>query len=180
LFNRSKILALVVLVCLPLGLLSLPQGILEVTIQEPQKAKFIISSWVFPYDEYGQGIDALSVYENSTGSWLLVGGFAPNVDHEDEGSFNWNVSIGIKIRVYSWLNSTLTGVSSTAEGKNVQRHNVTVVLTNGTVIFNQNNLTYFNAGAVGPMYEYNYDVVLNFLPECGNIYTVTVTYEIYY
>lgn len=172
---KLSICALVLVILLGPGFASIP-------ITEPQvqaNPQFILSSWDFP-DEYGQGIDTLTVYENSTGAWLAVGGFSPNVGHTDEGSFNWNASLGIKVRVDCWLNSILTGVSSTAEGKNHIRHNVTVTQTNGSVVFSQNNFTYFAAGALGNMYEYYYDVVLNFLPQQGEIYAVTITYEVYY
>jgi len=148
---------------------------LVVSVQ-PAKAQFVLASWDFP-DDYGQGIDALTVYENSTGDWLILGGFGPNVDHSGAGVFDWNASVGIKVRVYCLLNSTLVGVSSTAEGKNYLRHNVTVTNFNGTTIFSQQNFTYFGAGVVGDMYEYLYDVVLNFLPEYGEVYTVVITYE---
>jgi len=72
LYNRSKILALAVLICLPLGLLSLPQGITEEISKEP--AQFVISGWDYP-DEYGQGIYATWFYENSTGAWNPVGDY---------------------------------------------------------------------------------------------------------
>jgi hypothetical protein len=169
---RKKILSVIVALCICLSLLALiPQA--------KAQPKFVIASWDYP-DEYGQGIDAFGVYENSTGSWLAVGGFVPNVAYNEEGSFDWNASLGIKIRVYCLINSTLVGFGSVAEGKLYQQHDVVVTQSNGTVVFSQQNFTYFAGGAIDEMYEYDYDVVLNFLPDYGEIYTVTITYEIYW
>jgi len=152
---------------------------LLVTSIPPAKAQFVLASWSFP-DEYGQGIETLTVYENSTGSWLAVGGFSPNVDHSDAGVFEWNGSVGIKVRVDCWLNSTLVGVASTDAGKNYLRHNVTVTDFEGTTVFSQQNFTYYAAGALGDMYEYYYDVVLNFVVGYDQVYTATITYEVFY
>lgn len=169
LLMRNRIVASV-------GLIMLVSIFLIVT--PTRGAKFVLASWDFP-DEYGQGIDALTVYENSTGSWNIVGGFSPNVVYNEGAGFNWSVGLGIKIRVFCWLNSTHVGISSTAEGQNYLRHNVTVTTNNGTTVFSLQNFTYYNAGAVAEMYEYHYDVILNFFPEAGEIYTATITYEIY-
>lgn len=161
------------------GLIMLVSIFLIATPSPTRGAKFILASWDFP-DEYGQGIDALTVYENSTGSWLIVGGFSPNVVYNGGAEFNWSVGLGIKIRVFSWLNSTRVGVLSTDQGKNYLRHNVTVTRNNGSTVFSQQNFTYYNAGAVAEMYEYQYDVILNFFPEVGEIYIATIAYEVFY
>jgi hypothetical protein len=161
------------------GLIMLVSIFLIVTPTPTRGAQFVLASWDFP-DEYGQGIDALTVFENSTGSWLIIGGFSPNVVYNGGAEFNWSVGLGIKIRAFSFLNSTRVGVYSTDQGKNYLRHNVTVTRINGTTVFSQQNFTYYNAGAVAEMYEYHYDVILNFYPEAGEIYTVTITYEVFY
>ena len=149
----------------------------ESTVKElEQSAKFVIASWDYP-DEYGQGIDAIEVYENSTGSFVLFETYAYD---DDTSNIDWNESVAIKLRVYTWFNSTLTGVSTTNEGKLYQRHSVTV--TNlGSTIFSQQNFTYFYSDQIEPfVWYYGYEVVLNFLPVAGEIYTVVVTYEIYW
>jgi len=176
LFNRSKILALAVLLCLPLGLLvSIPQYTEENNKEPP---KFIISGWSYP-DEYGQGIESIEIFENSTGIWDQVNG---GYGYEDNYAIEWNTSIAIKISVWTWFNSTLTGAIDENEGKNYQRHNVTVTNTNGTVVFSQNNFTYaYSDDSIDPpMWFYEYEIVLNFLPEMGEIYTATITYEVFY
>jgi len=178
--KRKKINVLVLIMILTLSVLVVSNQPPKSVVEElEQPAKFVIASWDFP-DDYGQGIETLTVYENSTGDWLAVGGFSPNVDHSEAGVFDWNISVGIKVRVDCWLNSSLVGVGSTAEGKNYLRHNISATMFNGTQVFSQQNLTYFGAGALGDMYEYYYDVVLNFLPVGGEVYTVTITYEIFY
>jgi len=176
LYNRTKILALAVLICLPLGLLSLPQGITEEISKEP--ATFIISSWDYPGDEYGQGISLLRFYENSTGSWVEVygpTGHYPNAS----ATLDWNASIAIKLRCSSSLNSTFLGLTETIQGVTLQRHNITVTCL-GETIFSQQNFTYFSRGQVGPMYYYQYDVVLNFIPQAGMIYIAIITFEVFY
>jgi hypothetical protein len=117
----------------------------------------------------------LTLYENSTGSWVKVNG---NYDYTETFVFELNESIGIKIKCWTYFNSTLTGAEDTNDGKNYQRHNITVTLY-GTV-FSQQNFTYSNANVEGdPMWYYTYEVVLNFLTIAG-YYTVTVEYGVYY
>jgi len=139
--------------------------------------KFIIASWDYP-DEYGQGIETFDVYENSTGSWVNVGG--PS-DWDESGIFDWNASVAIKLKCWTWFNSTLTGVGSTNEGKLYQQHNVIVTQNNRTIVFSQQNFTYSNVYTdAAPMWLYVYEIVLNFLPVAGQIYTITIDYEVYY
>ena len=145
----------------------------------PAKAQsqFVIAGWDYP-DEYGQGIEAFEIFGNSTGSWVQVGG---SYGYEDPQIYEWNASVAIKLRCYTWFNSTLTGAIDETDGKNYQQHNVIVTDFNGTV-FSQQNFTWFYAddSIDPPMWFYGYEVVLNFLPEVGMIYTVTVTYEIWW
>ena len=141
-----------------------------------QPSKFVLSSWDYP-DEYGQGIEAFEVYENSTGSFVLYDTYF----YSDVTNIEWNESIGIKLRCYTWFNSTLTGASTSNEGKLYQRHSVTV--TNlGITVFSKQNFTFVasDTGIDPPMWYYTYDVVLNVLPLVGEIYTVTVTYDVFY
>jgi len=187
--NRTTILAIVVLLCLPLGLLILPQGIEQKEIV-PEPAKFIISSWDYP-DEYGQGIYLLRFYENSTGSWVAapwyyVGGaldglpFYP-LHPYDPYTLNWSAGVSMKIRVYTLFNQTLVGVESTAEGQNYLRHSVNVASGSNSSIFSQQNFTYYDVTEFGDEnYAYEYEVVLDFIPLAGQIYTATITYEVFY
>jgi len=145
--------------------------------KETGTSTFVISSWDYP-DQYGQGIEGFTVYENSTGSWVEVG----SGDYSNSSIlFEWNASVAIKLRCYSSLNNTLTGANDTDEGKNYQRHNVTVTLNNGTVVFSQQNFTYVSVATWPyPVWLYSYDVVLNFLPTYAQTYIVNVTYEVFY
>jgi len=183
LYNRSKILALAVLLCLPLGLLSLPQGITEEISKEP--ATFIISSWDYP-DEYGQGIWGMKFWENSTGAWVDapyytdIGQFYYVSPGITDYTYNLSIGVALKMRVDCLLNNTLVGADDLADGQNYLRHSVTVTCA-GITIFSQQNFTYESSGDIGaPMYYYEYYVILNFLTQAGNIYVVTVTYEVFY
>lgn len=143
----------------------------------PAKAQFAIASWDFP-DQYGQGITKFLIYENSSGSWVQFGDY---VNYGDDGSFNWNVSVGIKLRCWALFNSTLTGAATTAEGKLYQRRNVSVTNREGATVFSQQNFTYVAVDTgLDPLWLYSYDVVLNFLPQYGQAYAVTIIYEVFY
>lgn len=139
-------------------------------------ATFVLAGWDYP-DEYGQGIHALEIFENSTGSWVKVDG---TYYYDESVDLEWNASVGIKIKCWTYFNNTLVGASDTNDGKNYQRHNVTV--TNfGVTVFNQQNFTYSNAYPEGdPMWYYVYEVILDFLPVAGEIYTAVISYEIFY
>lgn len=164
-----------------------------VVLVPPTRAQFVIAEWNYP-DEYGQGISGLKCWENSTGSWVgapYYTHYYPDY-HEELGAFyylnyyqvsyfyNWSAGVAIKIRVDTLFNATLTGAEDLADGQNFQQHNVTVTHL-GSVIFSQQNFTYVDSSDVtDPMYYYEYSVILNFLPEYGEIYTVTITYEVFY
>lgn len=146
-----------------------------------EQAQFTIASWDYP-DEYGQGMFKILVFENSTESWVQVGNW---LYYYNSTSFDWDPGVGIKIRVLTTLNSTLTGASDVEDGRNYFRHNVTVTESSmfgaTETVFSQQNFT--SSGEPdeeGDLYFYDYAVVLNFIPLSGNIYTVTVTYEVYY
>ena len=141
---------------------------------QPAKAQFIIASWDYP-DEYGQGIQQIRVNENSTGSWVLV----DTRDYTESHVYDWEVGGSIQLYVWMYLNSTLTGASDLTNGRNYQRCNVTVTSFEET-IFSQQNFTFQDENDYAEMYLYEYDVILNFIPEYGQIYTVTVIYEVFY
>ena len=148
---------------------------------QPNNPRFVIASWDYP-DEYGQGIEKLSVFSNETGSWLPANWAGDSARDYDESSvFEWNASIFIRLNCWTWFNSTLTGAIDWEDGKNYQRHAVNVTSL-GTTVFSQQNFTYASAfPAINPpMWYYEYEVILNFLPLVGQIYTVTVTYDVFY
>ena len=138
------------------------------------KAQFVLASWSYP-DEYSQGIQQIRVNENSTGSWVLV----DTRDYSESHTYDWEVGASIQLYVWLWLNSTLTGASSLTDGRNYQRCNVTVTSL-GETIFSQNNFTFQDENDYADMYLYEYNVILNFVPLQGTLYTVTVTYEIWW
>ncbi|MCK4822043.1 hypothetical protein KA005_40140 [bacterium] len=151
----------------------------------PARAQFVIAAWEYP-DEYGQGIDGMKFWENSTGSWVAapyytnLGVFYYVNPSIDDYTYNWTAGAAMKMRVDTVLNSTLTGATDLADGQNYQQHNVTVTHL-GIIIFSQQNFTYsFSDDTGAPMYYYEYEVILNFILEYGQIYTVTLTYEIFY
>jgi hypothetical protein len=147
----------------------------ETEIKNP---KFIISSWSFP-DEYGQGIGGIHVYENSTGAWL---DHDPSYLSPNEGlAVEIFLNGSLKLQIFSYINKTLVGFSTTNEGKNHIRHNITIMDTNDTVVFSQQNFTYFTIyTGYDPIYLYSYTVILNFVPTSGQIYIATITYEIFW
>jgi len=168
---KKKIVAGLLMV-LTLGLL--------VTSIHPAKAQFIISSWAYP-DEYGQGIEGFEIFENTTGSWVQATGL---ISPSSSSIINVNSSYAgysIKLRCWTWINSTFLGLSTTNEGKLVQKHNVTV-RSQGDIIFSQQNFTWFyDSDAIDPpMWFYGYEVVLNFIFNQGQTYIATVEYEVYY
>jgi len=151
-------------------------GLLVTSIQ-PAKARFVIASWDFP-DEYGQGIIKFQVYENSTGSWVQYG---DDILNTDSGNIEWNSTASIKLRCWTYVNKTLTQTPTPQAAELVIQHNVCVRLGNGTIIFSQQNFTQFSSFDESyHLYIHGYDVVLNFIPEWGQIYMATIIYEVFY
>lgn len=150
-------------------------GVLVASVP-PARAQFVLASWDYP-DQYGQGVRAIAVYENSTGSWVTAWAF---VYYDTSTVIRWNASVGIKLRVWSYFNSTLTGAISGTDGKNYLQHAVTVTNNTGQTVFSQQNFTFYSVDDGAVLYEYFYDVVLDFLPVNGQVYTATITYEIFW
>ena len=173
-------------------------SVLVVSIQPPKsvvvpsvptgKAQFVLASWSYP-DEHGLGIYGFRFYENSTGSWVAapwyyVGGALDGLPYyflnpSDPYTLNWSEGVAMKLRVYSTFNNTVIGADDEADGQNYQRHNVSVTSAS-VAVFSQNNFTYHDVTPDGEYWAYEYEVVLNFLPVAGMIYTVIITYEIYW
>ena len=139
-------------------------------------AVFIIATWNWP-DSYSQGINGVVIQENSTGSWVDSG---LGGSHTEVAVVEWNTSLGMRILFSIYLNSTLTGASDLADGKNYHRENISVYDFRDNLVFSKNNLTYYDAYAYGAMYQYYYSVVLEFEMLEGEVYQVLCTCEIYY
>ena len=167
--NRNKTIAsIIVLLTISLLVASIPQT--------KAQAQFALASWDFP-DEYGQGIESIALYENASGYWQPKSGTRWYYQNH---MYDWDVGVGIKLYVYTLFNSTLTGASDSNEGKLLQQHSV-IVTSAGQTIFSQQNFTYtVFSDADDPMWDYGYFLILDFLPQQGQIYKVTVTYEIWW
>ena len=186
-FSRRKKAYASILVLLTMSLLIavafVPQS--SFIPQAKAQSQFVIASWEYP-DEYGQGIDGMKFWENSTGAWVAapyytdLGAFY--YVNPDIADYTYNVTAGasLKLRVDTLLNATLTGATDLADGQNYQQHSV-IVTCLGETIFSQQNFTYSDSDDLGaPMYYYEYEVILDFLTMQGQIYVVTVTYEIFW
>jgi len=143
---------------------------------QPSNPQFVLAEWDYP-DEYGQGIKRFIMYENSTGSWVQVGDY---LDYNDDNEVQWNDSRYIKLRCVTLFNATLTQAPTVEAGKSYLQHSI-IVTNTGVTVFSQQNFTFVSGApeAYG-MYIYSYDVVLNFLPVGGQVYTVSVDYDVYY
>lgn len=183
-WDKKKVLALVILCLTISGLVLFAQwkgNQIDLAVS-PERAGFVISTWS-ETDEYGQSLHQFEVFGNSTGDWVQVGPPYGGVYEDwDPIILDWEVGVAIKLRVYTWFNSTLTGAGSLAEGKLLQRHSVNVTDSFDVSVFSQQNFTYYDAtdAIAPPMWFYVYDVVLNFIPSSGMIYTVTIIYEVYW
>lgn len=147
---------------------------------------FTISSWTYP-DNYGQGIDGLRFYENSTGSWAAHPYIGSDgnpyyfLNYYDIGyDLNWSAYNVMKIRVYSIMNTTITLAADAEDGKNYHKHNITVTTQHGEEVFSQQNFTYYDSDEFEDIIGYEYEIILNFVPVHGGLYTITITYELYF
>lgn len=146
---------------------------------ERPKATFVIAGWDYP-DSYDQGIEAIEVESNGTGSWVTVDTLFYD-DSVAACTLEWDVGAAIRITAFTYFNSTLVGVSSRTEGQDYQRHYVIVTDSADDTIFSQQNFTYVYSDEDNwPLYYYGYRVVLDFIPIIGEVYTVEIMYEIYY
>lgn len=154
-----------------------------VSVENDTRESTFVIAGDFSKDQYGQGFEGIDVYDNRTGSWVLHTQLTPD---DLAYPIDWNASQFIKLRIYTWLNSTLAEVETSSEGKAKQRHNVTVytgipLSDSYALVFSQQNFTYVycDTGIDPVLWLYYYDVVLNFEPQYWTSYTVTITYEVY-
>ena len=154
---------------------------------QPAKAQFVIA-WTydnptqtgFDYDAYGQGLYGFTIWENVTNApyWTNVGAIWY---FNESTTIEWEVGYGVRIYIFAWMNSTLTGSASLADGVDDQRMNITV--TRGTTeVDNQDDITCFYYTSVfdAEMWYYGFEVVLDILPVAGATYTIGITYEVYW
>lgn len=138
---------------------------------------FCIVDSTYTYAEDGTGFSKIDAYVDEVFSQTMY-----DADGEDNSILNINgTSTNITLLVDCWLNSTTYEISTLAEGKNIIRHNVTVTSINNTIVFSQANLTYISSADYGDnVFLYQYSVQLDFTVVYGEIYTVIITYEIFY
>ena len=177
-WDKKKVLALVITILVVTSMICYVNYKTSMRTTEAKANPQFVLSGIDDYDEYGQGIDYISLYGNSTGAWVLSQTLSTN---DASKIIEWNASVGIYIAVAIWYNSTFTGATDTINGTKYLQHSISVYTSNGTEIFNQQNFTY---GSVNdflnpPMWRYSYYVILDFLPVHGEIYTTTITCEVY-
>jgi len=138
---------------------------------------FVIIDTIYTYASAGTGLGKIDVYVDEVFSQTLYdidGGSNPILDIDLPVT-------NITLVVDCWLNSTTYDFSTTIEGKNIIRHNITVMSRNETVVFSQTNLTYVSGADYGDdVFWYQYSIQIDFTLIYGEIYTVTVTYEVFY
>lgn len=161
-----------------LAVVSVVLVVLLAAMPRSANAQFVVAGWSFP-DAYGQGIEGFEFYENSSGSWEMVGNY---YGYDDAEVVEWDAGVGIKLVCYTWFNSTLTGAGSSNEGKLLQRHNVTVTTRQGYHVFSQQNFTFqsVDTGIDPPLWFYGYYVILNFIPQQYEGYRIVVYYDVWY
>ena len=161
-------------------------GLLFVSVPQA-KAQFVIAGLGsnFP-DEYGQGIKNVYLYENSTGAWVAIFPSEvltfPENNSDTTITLNYTANTAIELIFGCSINHTYHGLSTFQEALDRMRVNITVYSV-GQTIFSQNNLTwggglFFNDTA--STWRTHFDVVINVLIIAGSIYTVFVTYEVFY
>jgi hypothetical protein len=156
------------------------------TIIEPSKnATFVLSGWGYP-DEYGQGIEVVWPYENSTGSWVALRDPAFVFWYEDTTfEVNATPNTALKIIATANINHTLFDFgpdkSENASARAIMRVGIEVITSNGTV-FSQNNMTWDGTcfDDTATTWSISYEAVVDVLVIAGTIYTATITYEVYY
>lgn len=143
------------------------------------KAKFALA--VYPTgDSYGQGFDRV---------YALVNGYYNKTLYDFNGEYNRTIELApednLTLTVYVWMNKTLTGVSSIDEILNVIKLHISIKAGNGTEVWSKQNFTYQSpiaeiCGLNGCMVNVHYLVYLDFIMQTNDIYTGTITYEVYY
>ena len=100
--------------------------------------------------------------------------------------YNSSLEIGLTVTnitlvIQCWVNGTLFDIATVEEGINRIRHNVTVTSSNNTIVFSQSNFMYsWGIEYSDDLFLYEYWVELDFVLVSAEIYTVIITYEVFY
>ena len=158
---------------------------------QPAKAQFVLawdydseSGNGFDYDEYGHGFYMYHLVTNYTyPDWNLHPDYiASYYFNTSSHLFTWDVGYTMGLRIWAWMNSTLTGASDLDDGLTFMRVNATLTNSFGVEVDSQDNLTsfyettYFDA----EMWLYGYEAFFDVYAEAGVTYTATLTYEVYW
>lgn len=155
--------------------LSLPAVTYIAPQSKPDHSLFVLSSWDYP-DEYGQGIDAIRLWQYLSGSWQSLTPF----DYGNTGNDTFVISETgpLTVQVKGYVNATHVGASTLAEGQNYVRHSALVTTPSNISVFSLQNFTYVTAtDSLSPMFYYFYNATLNFTPQPATIYTCEITME---
>ena len=179
-YARSKVLAITLVILLPVGFLATAP---TATLADPM---FCIA--LNDADAQGQSVSGFSIYENSTGSWVYYYGW--NGTHATDADyaitdfmtlFNWTHGLGIKFLVGVKINMSYYGITTETEARNIIRLNLTVSTPTNASLYSKSNMTYNSKFTADyPIWRITYEDTLGFLPSQGNIYTVSVTYEVFF
>ena len=127
--------------------------------------------------DYGYGFSTIDAYIDESFAhtfYDIVGGYNSTLEID-------STVINITLVIQCWLNGTLFDASTVAEGVNIIRHNVTVTNQNNTIMFSQSNFTYsWGIEYDEDLFLYEYWIELDFVLTMGEIYTATITYEVFY
>ncbi len=169
--TKNKLYAWVLLMAIVLGL-----GFASI---QPTKAKFVLA-YDFSPDNDGNAVAYINAYFDGDYNGTMYNDPDSYPDATPTPTLEALEGTVITLRVGCWLNATYADVGSLAEGRNVIRHSVSVLAVNTSVIWSQQNFTYFSGtDALAPMYFYDYDVILDFVPVSGQVYTVIIIYEVF-
>lgn len=146
---------------------------------QPAKAQFVLA-YDFSEDNYGNAIQLIRAYFDGDYNGTMYADPDSYPTLTTTPTLETTAGSSIVLEVGCVLNTTFADVSSIAEGLNVIRHNVSVLSSNGSVVFSKQNFTYVSCtDFLDPMYYYDYTVTLDFTPLSGVVYTVTVIYEVF-
>jgi len=180
-WDKKKILALLILLVMAVAVVIRYDQKYNKSnpISKDDNPKFVIA-YDFDTSKNGNYIAYITAYLDSVPNETI---YRNPISYDSPGTNPLEVEAGVNITLSMecWLNATFTGISSLAEGLNIIRHSVVVTCINGTTVFSQQNFTYISGlDAFAPMYIYKHQVILDFVPERGDYYTVIVTYEVFY
>ena len=170
---RTKLVAcgVVMVLVVMIGFSTIPQA----------QAQFVIADYTYSTTNYGNSIAYIHAYIDSEFNASMYKDPDSYPGESVTNPLEVAGGVNITLAVFCWVNGTVTGISSLSEGLTIMRHRVTVTGQNGTTIFSQQNFTYIiGSDGDAPMYFFRHDVILDFVPVQGQIYTATVVYEVFY